>query len=546
MKTTPAPAKTQLHKSTAFACISVAAAASFLFHANLPAQSWNKTAAGPYSWSDNANWGDGSGAFPNSAGATASINTALTANQTINLGGNVTVGSLSLGSASAGLRYTLALGSNTLTLDNGGSEATITSLAGGLGSYITGGTINITDGGLRIFTQSGASLTVGISSATAITGTGNLTLHGASEIRGTINNTGSITAMDSAGSNTGTATVTANIGANVTEIIVNRPSATLALSGNNTNFAGNVDVQSGSFRVASTTALNSKNVLNLSGGGVDVRNNVTIAGLTGAGRVTNSSGAGTQTITLGGSGTYSFTHSNQSDFSDTNVTSLKVAMDSTGSQTIAGYWTKRGGIEVASGKLVLGGADVFSGTGGAYSMGTLLIGGGTLSSNQTNVNVATHSHSGMVMQVSLASGTLDLNETGVGSMTLGNTTSGNPGSSFLISGGTWKLTIESISSFDKIIGKSNGSFSITGGTIDLTGGTINYASTYQILSGFGSGSVSDISFTGYDSTNYSASLNSSGELSFSAIPEPSTFGLLFVGSLAAALASRLRRRVQNP
>ena len=109
-----------------------------------------------------------------------------------------------------------------------------------------------------------------------------------------------------------------------------------------------------------------------------------------------------------------------------------------------------------------------------------------------------------------------------------------------MNGGTLSLTLGT--SFDQITG--NGTFSFTGGTLalDTTGGGFSYASNYQILTGFASGSVAGLSFTGYDNVNYAAMLNNSGSLSFSAVPEPSTYAAILGSAVLACAAWKRRRR----
>jgi hypothetical protein len=109
-----------------------------------------------------------------------------------------------------------------------------------------------------------------------------------------------------------------------------------------------------------------------------------------------------------------------------------------------------------------------------------------------------------------------------------------------LSSGTIKFQLGT--AFDQLISTSTGAFTITGGTfaLDVTGGGFSYANTYAVLSGFGgSNSVSNLAFTGI--TGYTADLSTAGVLSFTAIPEPSTWALLAF-SLTTVMVLRRRRQ----
>ena len=198
-----------------------------------------------------------------------------------------------------------------------------------------------------------------------------------------------------------------------------------------------------------------------------------------------------------------------------------------------------------SGTQALNGTNSFSGTttisGGTLSLGSnlassssVIINGGTLTSSIANVNLG-------IGGVSLATGgTIDPRGTGsAGTFTLA------ANQLFSTTGGTMNFTIGT--SFDKIIGSGTGTFSIgSGTTLALTLGTgFSYANTYNILNGFSSGTVAGTGFTitGYDTTNWVASLDNTGTLSFSAsaIPEPSTYALI-LGGFAVAFTAFYRRR----
>ena len=77
---------------------------------------WNQTGAGPYNWTDSANWG-GAG-FPNAIGDVANLSGALAGAQTVNLNGIITLGELNFGASapSSAAGYTLAGGTNGLLI----------------------------------------------------------------------------------------------------------------------------------------------------------------------------------------------------------------------------------------------------------------------------------------------------------------------------------------------------------------------------------------------------------------------------------------------
>ncbi len=143
-----------------------------------PAGSWiNTITASPQSWNVSGNWSGN--AYPNGVQAVASINSAIPANQTINLNQAVTVGALNIGSPSDAAAFNVAGNGGTLTLDNTPGQAWLMQLPASKGDTISApmtvnGSLLVTNASANPFALSG-----NISGATnGITVDGNVTLSG--------------------------------------------------------------------------------------------------------------------------------------------------------------------------------------------------------------------------------------------------------------------------------------------------------------------------------------------------------------------------------
>ncbi len=203
-------------------------------------------------------------------------------------------------------------------------------------------------------------------------------------------------------------------------------------------------------------------------------------------------------------------------------------------------------------------ANTLSGTGTIAATSTFLYSGSatsaseaTLVSNRTIGALAVQNGFLKVAQtalttgggVTLSSGGLDLDGT---TTTATLTLSANQ--NFTMTGGTLVFNVGTASdaTYDSIVGSGTGTFTISGGTLSLTLGTgfAGYGSSYTLFNGFASGSsVSGLTITGYDTADYTATLSSSGVLSFTAVavPEPSPLVLLSLGTVALLIVVRRRQ-----
>ena len=96
----------------------------------------NPITSSPQSWDVNSNW-SGGGAFPSGAQALAIVNTAISANQTINLNQAITVGTLNLGASGGAAAFNLTGNGGTLTFTNSPGSARLLQLTSSAGDTIS-------------------------------------------------------------------------------------------------------------------------------------------------------------------------------------------------------------------------------------------------------------------------------------------------------------------------------------------------------------------------------------------------------------------------
>ncbi len=234
----------------------------------------------------------------------------------------------------------------------------------------------------------------------------------------------------------------------------------------------------------------------------------------------NSAGAG-GTLNLAGTGTGNNVISGVISQSGAGAVVVNI---SGGRWTFSGANTFKGGATVTGGVLNLGSATTLQ-----SATGSLAIAGGTLSSS-----VAASTVGG---GVALSTGYVDLNGANAGAMTLA------ANQNFTMNGGEMLITLGT--AFDQVLGSGIGTFSITDGVLrlDVSGTGFSYGNTYALFSGFSSGSVSSLDITGYDTVGYTAELSSAGVLSFTAVPEATTWSLLLGAMALMGVRSGLQKRL---
>jgi len=490
-------------------------------------------------------------------------------------GNNVTLGTVFGGSTSGALTKvgtgTLTLGSiaNTFTGITSINQGTVSvsavntgvtaqplgeNPAINLGGASTSGTLQYTSGSNQTLDK---NFTLGAAGGTLdATAAGNLTL---------------------TGDFTGSSNLTIN----------NSGGGIIFLSGaNNSNsFTGNLIIDAGTVRPGITTPLNSNNIL--SNGGtfnMGTSSGVTFAGINdiaGATGGTVNGGSANPSLTLAGAGTY--VSSDTIAFQGSGK--LVVSLTGAGSQTLNGNITTfSGGVTLNSGKLTLGGADTYTGptniNGGAMIVSGSLSGTSTINVNAGSLEVdgavtdptigssGTLSGIGSVGPITANGGTLapgltaadSSTSTGAltttGAVSLSGSTNFNIRLGFAVSG----------TDSDSLAVTNSGVVTLNDAILNLTLGS-NLASAandtfYTIINGGagGTGSGSDIfaglvegdtfsvgnaTFDIFYADNGTGVLDSGNNVDvelLTAIPEPSTWGMMISGTCMLIAVQRRRRR----
>lgn len=429
----------------------------------------------------------------------------------------------------AGNNTNVTLGTDTVVADVSTSTVRFNTAIAGQVTISGGVTLTVTNGGILM------GSTVGTNNST-ITG-GSITSGNGNDLILINNDT-----TASGGSLIINSNITGAVGITAGQTTTTAVPGQIQLGGSNNTFSGPSYIDGGTVVLTNAGAWNGQSALNfaprstLASAGTFALNgnSITVSGLattqTGLNPVVeNAIGASVSNAILtvnlaSGSNTYGGTLVN-----GTGGGTLALTKSGAGTQTLTGANTYTGPTTVTGGTLRAGIGGTLS-TNGATGLGDVAVQGGTLDSNLSNVNFSG--------SVALSSGTIDPNATSVGSFTL------NAAKSFTMSGGSFKLDLATVSSFDRILATASAgseTFSISGGTLALAGFSGFESNTFQIFGSFDSGTVSGLTITGYDTSNYNASLSTSGVLSFQAVPEPSAFAMM-LGGLGTLVVFQRRRR----
>lgn len=257
----------------------------------------------------------------NSSTGTLTIGNTGTAVSTTFTGGVTGTNNFTIneGGTSGGITFTTNPINNSGTVTNAGAGTGTTTIAGGIGSNVTGITqssnsspltisttaLTVNSGGTTLTNNATAVLTV----SGGIGGTGNLILsnnstgfNGIQITTTAVNNTGAIINQ---GTGTGSVFITAPIGSNVTGITQNSVSSTLILASITSTFAGPITVNAGTLSLTGSLNSGSAGALTVGGGAFSYAPSVgnstqSVSGLTVNAGGSAISASSTNTLALGG------------------------------------------------------------------------------------------------------------------------------------------------------------------------------------------------------------------------------------------------------
>ena len=287
----------------------------------------------------------------------------------------------------------------------------------GFNETFSGGAINLGNHDLTLqhVASTGGPYSTNVSNQ--LTGTGNLILSDlitntgvrALTLSGSQNQTGTI-AVNNVGTGAQTITLSGVLGAGISALTVNNTTSVaagqiLTLSGANTSFAGTVNVNAGILQIGNGSALNANNIVTVGGNGtapiLDLNgNNQTIAGLNDGGYTTGTvtnSGTLVQTLTLGGTGNYSYAGA----ITATTPANFNLTKTGTGTQTLTASNSYAGLTSVTGGVLNIQNSSALgTGTASVSSVGALQLQGGITVANSLNLTGSGVSNDGALRSIS--------------------------------------------------------------------------------------------------------------------------------------------------
>ncbi len=456
----------------------------------------------------------------------------------------ITLGDSSGGSANSTLSGAGGTYANAITVaGNNTGAATITTTAGA--STFSGGvTLNSHD----LILQGGGGpggLTVG----GGIAGTGNLTLNTASgstamiTLNGAVNHVGTFTNAGAGNPSNGT-TINASFGTNVTSIIQNSTTSAVTLYGNSSSYNNGIVIKKGQLSGSGTNALGAAtNVVTL--GDSTGSSNIALGG--------KGSYANAIQVASGNTGvaTITNTYSNSATFSGLvtmNSHDLTVStLGGAGSQTLA---MSGGTVSTGTGgnlTIKVGGAHsiTFSGATGLNHAGSITnSGAGSSSAIISNVigsNVTGVAQNSSTSSMTFGGANLYSGPTTVSLGTLATNATGTFGSSSVTVASGAILTLGNSASFGDL---STLTFSSTSAANSIN---LNFAGVDTLGAVYDSVTATYLAAGTYTASELNSALASSvfagtGSFTVSAIPEPSTYAVIFGGMALAGGVWRSRKR----
>jgi autotransporter-associated beta strand protein len=451
------------------------------------------------------------------------------------------------------------LGTGTVTLGSGAADA---ELASGSFYGLANSLIVAGGGGMRTIAEVSASSTAGVISG-PITLDSDLTL---AAVASTLSSGVDRLRVGSGGITGSSNIIINNANAQVGAVA---GSGAIRLDGGSspTAWTGNLIVEAGQGSLGSVNAIGANNALavasgaffNFSGNGtlsptVGGLDNATAAGAIGGttGGVVTQNSSASRTLTLGGSGDYSFAGTvADNTVGNSSTTALSVSLGSGGVQTLSGANTYTGGTTVSSGKL-----QIANTTGSATGSGTVTVMGDaatTLSGDGISTGPILVDD-GSRLAPGINSAGANGNFAGVGTLSVGT----NGGLTLGPSAGAnldYDLSTSGLNGDDMIA--TGGTLSL--GTISFTfnelGGSLDTTNPYTLIAGAAS-------TTGFDASDFSTaflsgiaytptySLNGNNlQVQFAplaAAPEPSQYVVLGLGLLGLGILTlRARRRAKT-